>query len=262
MNLAALQARRLRLHGLHPSRPLRDARSAAAFVRERGVVMITGRSSLPVLSEAIAGRPVRGSWMAAPEVHRIYDIMQGLRRYDLVEVPLILGKAVLVNPALGPAVERIARDRGRRLRARGRLPPLARHLLEAVEAQGSVRMDSWGIRAARSRPARTQLERELLVAATGIHTEGGYHTVILRPWRSGRVAARFGRASRRLGYDEAADALLLAAVRSAVAAPEREARRWFPFSGDRIEALLDLRAIVRIREGRVPYLVVGEGYRH
>lgn len=262
MDLATLQARRRRLHRLHPSRPLRDARSAAAFIRERGVVMTTGRSSLPVLSEAIAGHSIRGSWMAAPEVHRIYAILQGLRRYDLVEVPLILGKAALLTPTLGPAVERIARDSGRRERARGRLPPLARRLLETVEETGSVRMDTWGIPAARSRPARIQLERELLVAATETHTRGGYHTVTLRPWRTGRLAARFGRASRRLGYDEAADLLLLAAVRSAVAAPEREARRWFAFGADRLDALLALGALRRLRESGVPYVVVGKDYHH
>ncbi|HEV8339787.1 MAG TPA: hypothetical protein VGR25_09045 [bacterium] len=255
-SLAALQARRLRLHRLDPSRPLPNARSAAAFVRERGMVMTTGHSSLPSLSEGIAGRPISGSWMATPDVHRIYAILRGLRAHDLVEAPLILGKAVLMHPRLGPALQRVARDPGRCEKAREELSPLARRLLQTVEVRGAIRMDAWGP-AARSRPARTLLERELLVVADEVHTEGGYHTVNLRPWRTGQIAARFERESRHLAYDEAAEILFLAAVHAAVTAPEREARRWFAFGGDLVDALLTRKAIRRLRDRGIPYVVAG-----
>jgi hypothetical protein len=42
-----------------------------------------------------------------------------------------------------------------------------------------------------------------------------------------------------LMFDEAADRLLLAAMRSAVIAPEREVRRWFPFGGARVDVLCE-----------------------
>lgn len=256
--LDALQARRLRLHRLDPSRPLRDARAAAAFVRERQMVLSTGRSSLPALSEAIAGRALAGSWMAHPEAGRIHKILADLRKHDFISAPLVLGKDVLMHPALGPAVERVASDRERRAQVRRRLPPLARRLLEAVETKGRVRMDHWGPPAARARPARVLLERELLVAGSEMHTEGGYHTVILRPWRTGRIGSRFGSQSRRLGYDEAADTLIVAGVRSAVVAPEREVRRWFVFRDDRVNALLAQGALLGLQQHGVPYVVVGK----
>jgi len=251
--LDALQARRLRLHRLDPPRPLRDARAAAAFVRERQMVLSTGRSSLPALSEAIAGRSLAGSWMAHPEAGRIYRILGDLRKHDLISAPLVLGKDILMHPALGSAVERVASDRERREQVRRRLPPLARRLLEAVEAKGHLRMDHWGPPAARARPARVLLEREMLVAGSEMHTEGGYHTSIVQPWRRGKIAARFGAEAATLSFDEARDVLLLAAVRSAVVAPEREVRRWFVFEeGERVGALLAEGALRQFRDrGRI-----------
>jgi arylsulfatase A-like enzyme len=42
---------------------MRTAKQAARFIRERRIAMATGRSSLPVLAEAIAGRRLQGSWI-------------------------------------------------------------------------------------------------------------------------------------------------------------------------------------------------------
>src|SRR2546427_642783 len=80
--LESPQALRRRLHRLRPSRPIRDVRSALAFIEERGIVLSTGRSSLPSLAEAIAGRQLRGSWMANPEVFRIYKVLGKVHRSD------------------------------------------------------------------------------------------------------------------------------------------------------------------------------------
>lgn len=230
-----LQALRLRLHRLDPPRPLRDARRAAAFVRERRIVMSAGHSSLPVLTEAIAGRHLTGSWMAHPEVERIYNILRKLKKHGVLTVPLILGKGVWIDPLLGPAVARIASDPDRCGRARDQLPQLARRLLDEVEANGRVRMDRWSVPTTRARRARVLLERELLVTSSDLHTERGYHTSIVMPWRASNLSARFSKAAARLTFDEAQDQLLLAAVRSAVIAPEREARRWCVFGAERVD---------------------------
>ena len=252
-----LQARRLRLHRLVPPRPLRNARSAAAFVRERQVVMSTGHSSLPVLAEAIAGRAIAGSWMASPEVYLIHKVLGGVRKYDVIAAPLILGKETFFVPALGPAVQRVAADPGRTETARTHLPPLARRLLKAVEAEGHLRMDRWGVPISRARPARMLLERALLVVGTETHTEGGYHTSILRPWRAGTIAQRFARRARALSFEAACATLLRAAVRSAVVVPETEIRRWFVFGSDAVEVLVGSGALLRLSGGRRSWISAG-----
>jgi hypothetical protein len=228
-NLESLQELRLRLHRLEPSRPLRDVRAAAAFVRERKVVLAAGRSSLPMLAEAIVGHPIRGSWMADPEVFRIYRLMRRLHRSpDVATVSLIQGKETFVDAALGPVVERIAGDRARRAAAIRSLPPLARKLLGEVESSGEVRMDHWSASQDAGRAARLRLVEQWLAVSSSIHTESGYHTALVRSWAASSVAVRFGKAARRLDYEDAQRQLWLAAVRSAVLVSEREARRWFP----------------------------------
>ncbi len=233
-----LQALRLKLHRLGPSRPLRDTGRAAAFVKERRIVMSTGRSSLPLLTEAIAGRPLAGSWMAHLEADRIYSILGDLAKYDVVVAPLILGKQVAMAASLGPAVERIASDPARRDRVLEQIPPLARRLLDQVEAEARVRMDRWSVPTKQARAARLLLERELLVVSSGLHTESGYHTSVVEPWARSKFSKRFSKEAARLTSEEAQDQLLLAAVRSAVTAPEREVRHWFVFGTGRIETLL------------------------
>src|SRR4030067_300506 len=111
-------------HRLDPSRPLRDARAAAAFVRERAIVMETGSSGLPVLAEAIVGRQIRGSWMADRGVYRVHRILNGTKRHGVVAAPIVLGKETLFVPAPGPALARLASDEARRAYAGGALPAL------------------------------------------------------------------------------------------------------------------------------------------
>lgn len=254
MTLDELQRLRLRRHRLHPSRPLRDARAAAAFVRARGLVMETGRSSLPILAEAIAGYSIRGSWMADRQVYRIHRILSRVRRHGILSVPLILGKATLLPASLGPSVERIAGDRERARRVRAELPPLAHRLLDAVEGDGQIRMDRWARALEEGRKARLLLERELLVVGRSLHTEGGYHTSLVIPWRAGAFSRRFRRAAGRMRLEEAERMLLLTGLRSAVVAPESEVRRWFVAGARALPALLAEDAVRRYGSGRRAWL--------
>src|SRR2546427_3044941 len=235
-----LLASRLRLHRLKPSRPIRDARGALAFIKERRIVLSTGRSRLLSLAEAIAGRKLRGSWMANPEVFRIYNVLGKVHRSDaIVTAPLILGRETLLDVTLGPAVARIAGDPKRRDAARASLQPLAKRLLADVEAHGEVHMDRWRASTKRGREARLWLERLLLVVSRDLHTESGFHTADVTPWRKSRIAVRFGKFAKRLSLDEAEDQLILAAVRSAVVAPEREVRRWFVFGESQLARVIE-----------------------
>jgi hypothetical protein len=250
-----LQRLRLKLHHLDPPRPLRDARAAAAFIRERKIVLSAGRSSLPMLAEAVAGHPIRGSWMADPEVFRIHRLMRKvLRSSRVLTAPLVGGKETLIDASLGPAVQRIAGDRARRTASIRQLPPLARALLRDLESTGEIRMDRWGASPARSRDARLLLARELLATSAELHTESGYHTALVRPWTASSIAVRFGKTARRLDYKEAQRKLWRAAIRSAVVVLEGEARKWFPFGDAALYLLLETGELQRRPEGRKIWL--------
>ncbi len=250
-----LQAQRLRLHRLQPSRPIRDARGALAFIKERRIVLSTGHSSLPSLAEAIAGRQLRGSWMANPEVFRIYDILGEVYKSDaIVSAPLVLGKETLLDASLAPAVARIAGDPKRRKAARASLPRLAKRLLADVEVRGEVRMDHWTASMPHGREARRLLERLLLVASRDLHTEHGYHTAVVVPWSKSKIAQRYGEPAKKLMLEEAQDQLILAAVKSAIIVPEREVKRWFVFGVERIEVLPREGKLERLRSGRTSWV--------
>ncbi len=255
--LTGLVAVRLKLHRLAPPRPLRGTRAATEFIKERGLVMATGHASLPVLTEAIAGRHLVGSWMVHPEAHRIYTILGRVAKSGVVSVPLILGKDTLLDPSLASAVERIATDAERCLGVRAQLSPLARRLLEAVEVDGRVRMDHWDVPTNRARPVRVLLERQLLVISSSFHTESGYHTSVVVPWSASGISKQFSQQAGRLRLAEAVDQLLLAGVRSAVIAPEAEVRRWLVFEGGRIDTLLAQGKLQRLTGPQRAYLTGG-----
>lgn len=141
--LARLRHERLRHHRLEPSRPIADNDHAAAFVRERTIVMNTGGSSIAVLAWAIAGRALTGSWMAHPEVYRIYDLIGSLGPPAFFPVRLVDGKYVTVRADLAGVVNAYADDPERVRRAEAELTPDQAKLLAAVRADGEMRMDRW-----------------------------------------------------------------------------------------------------------------------
>jgi hypothetical protein len=243
--LEAAQKLRARLHRLSPSKPLRNAADAAAFVRERRIVTETGHTGVPVLAHAIAGRELAGSWMASPEVHRIYDLIEDLSNHDLCFVSLLDAKVTIIEPSLAPAVHRIATDPERVERLLGGLPPPAARLYARVQAEGDVRMDQTGLSTKEGRVARLRLERHLLVVGQGIHTDRGSHTVALRPWSESRLARRLEDAPLPSPPD-AMDLLLETAVTAAVVVPETQARKWFDFAAERLDRLVDAGRIERL----------------
>jgi len=234
-------------------------RSAVAFIKDRGILLATGRSSLPSLAEGITGRALVGSWMADSDVYRIYAILKAVLKVpSVVAVPLILGKLTLLDRSLAPAAARLAADPARRRSAIAQLPPLARQLLAQVEAQGEVRMDRLSVPTAQGRRARGLLERELLVVSRDLHTERGYHTSVVIPWADSPIARRFTRRARRVTYQEAQDLLVRSAVQSAVCVPEREARRWFVFGPARFDALVERNQLQRLTSGGTIWLTSGQ----
>jgi len=256
--LRAAEVERARLLRIEPSQPLKDAADAAAFVLERRIVTETGHAGVPVLAHTIAGRELVGSWMASPEVHRIYDLLSELADYDVCNAALLDGKVTIFDPSLAPAVQRIATDPGRRAGLIAQLPPTAARLLRRVEREGDVRMDHTGLSTKEGRAARLRLERHLLVVTQGIHTERGSHTTALRPWSESQIARRCQPPDGLPDLETSMDLLVETAVRAAVVVSERQARKWFDFAAERIDVLVDAGRIDRlIPAPRERWLLVG-----
>jgi hypothetical protein len=85
------------------------AEDALAFVEEHGVVLASAKGSAPSLVEAIAGRPIKGSWWAQPEGKRIFAVLGAVKESEQVLVcRLIHGKITLVHRRLWPSLARLA----------------------------------------------------------------------------------------------------------------------------------------------------------
>jgi hypothetical protein len=86
------------------------ADEALTFVREQGVVLVSGKGPVPRLVEAIAGEPVRGGWWAHAKSHQIFAILQAVvAAPDVLVCRLVDGKLTLVHRRLWPALVRCAR---------------------------------------------------------------------------------------------------------------------------------------------------------
>jgi len=231
---------------------MRDGRQLARFVADRKVALWTGKSAVPSLAEAIAGRRLTGSWMANPEVNLIYRLM-GKLEGDVLSAPLILGKGTVMTEDVGHALHCLAVDDDRRAAARRQLSPLAAELLDAVGREGEVRMDTFDVPSAAGRKARHELEHAFLVASHEFHTERGAHASILTPWPASPLATRVA-AAGPIALSDAEDRLVLAAMHAAVLAPAREARRWFPGSAGTVDRLLAGGRLCQLVDGKQTFV--------
>ena len=85
------------------------AEEAIAFVRERGIVLVSAKGVVPRLTEAIVGGPIKGSWWAHPKSHRIFAILQAVTdSKEILVCRLVDGKVTLVHRRLWPALVRVA----------------------------------------------------------------------------------------------------------------------------------------------------------
>jgi hypothetical protein len=85
------------------------ARQALAFVRRHGVVLASAKGSAPCLTEAITGAPIRGSWWAHAESHRIFALLEAVAASeDVLVCRLVEGKVTYVHRRLWPALVRVA----------------------------------------------------------------------------------------------------------------------------------------------------------
>ena len=177
-----------------------DLRPVLRALRKHGLLLMHD-TSLPSVSSLVAGEAVRGSWWAHPASHDIYRVEEELKEHaDVVVVKLVSGKDTSVHRPLWPALLAVATARDA-WQLDG-LAPLARKLLDAVDASGALRTgDLPSTGKASIGDAARELERRLLVHAEEMHTESGAHYKRLESWR--RWARRAGATKGRMTVEQA-----------------------------------------------------------
>lgn len=250
--LQLLEAKRRKLHRLGLGNAINGATAARKFLRDRRIVMLSGKTGLAVMVNALVGEEINGNWLKHHDSTSVYGTLCSVfARSGVYEACVIAGKSTLFDVALGPAIERMASDPVRRRYIESTLDPVARNLLTRVEAAGELRMDSLNtLSPAPSkeayRKARKCLEGALLVAANSLHTDRGYHTKVLQPWVASAIAGAFHEKSLELTFDEALVQLVIACLKSAVVVPERQLRTWFPEALPTLERLILAGSVVRL----------------
>lgn len=87
-----------------------NAIQALAFVERHGIVLESARhASLPSIAQAIAGKPVRGSWWGHPQGREIFAATRALRDASgILTCRIVDGHISFVHERLWPAIARLA----------------------------------------------------------------------------------------------------------------------------------------------------------
>jgi hypothetical protein len=110
-------------------------------VKTHGVVLESGRGSVPSLAEAIAGGPIRGSWWAHPKGHDIFLCSRAIRNSaDVLVCRLVGGKVTYIHRRLWAALVRRAKtfNAGRLAAIQEVHTPSGKHRLDAIPFPGWV----------------------------------------------------------------------------------------------------------------------------
>jgi hypothetical protein len=203
--------------------PMTSMTELVDWIDGRQMALVSGKSALPNAAEAIAGRPIEGSWWADPQGSLIFRLLSELEddAPHYLDVALLEGKRTLVSPRLATLVSVVASDPERRLRVADTLKEPARKLLEVLADGRTVRSDDPGHGGKLARSARTALEAGLLARSTSVHTVSGHHASSLEGYgQHPPEQAPPGGGLRRL---------LDTALRAAVVAEKAEVEKWFRF---------------------------------
>jgi hypothetical protein len=238
--LAELRERRARECRLTPDRALGSLDEAEAFLRDRGLLTRTTDCALPSLFEACHEEPYApdkpgfGQW---PRTKYPWFGELGARGY--LTLAIHRGKSLLVTDDVTRALDPLCRGELER-RADD---PLLRHLEAAGPSELEDLQLELGLSPSELRRLRQPLERcGAIVARSVVYEEPHRHTSVLARWD--QLVPE--------GAPDGLEALLVAAVRAAVVAPEAELSRWFPWWEDGlVERLVDEGRLVRPARGWV-----------
>jgi hypothetical protein len=221
MRLAELQQRRVLECRLTPDRALGSLDEAEAFLLDRGLLTRTADSALPSLFAACheepyaPGKPGFGQW---PRTKYPWFGELGARGHAILAIHR--GKSLLVSPETARLLDPLCRAE----LASRKDDPLLRHLAEAGPSELDDLQLELGLAPRELKRLRAPLERcGAVVARSVVYEDPHRHTSELARWDQ-----RFPEPAE----DGGLAALVVAGVRAAVLAPERELPRWFPWWED------------------------------
>lgn len=228
--LAELQERRSYACRLIPDRSLQTLEEAESFLIDRGLLTRATDSALPSLFEACheppfaPGRAGFGQW---PATKFMWFGQLGARGYPILSVHR--GKNLIVTAEVAKLLDPICRAELRRMeRADPGWARLLRQLAEAGPSELDDLQRELGMSAKELKRIRLPLERcGAIVGRSIVYQDPHRHTSELSRWDQIHItAASEERVEAAAIRDSLAD-LLVAGVRAAVVAPERELERWF-----------------------------------
>lgn len=235
-----LQERRAFECRLTPDRALRSIDEAERFLRDRGLLTRTADCALPSLFEACHEEPYSatsrgfGQWPATK-----WPWFGAVAERGYLVVSVHRGKNLLVAGEIAALLDPICRAEIERMR--GADPDWARlldHLAEAGPSNIEDLRVELGLKPKELKSLRAPLERcgaivsrSLAVTAGDRHT----HTSELARWDQIHPGAAAVDISPRRSLGN----LLVAGVRAAVVAPERELKRWFSWQWYWHDAIVD-----------------------
>jgi hypothetical protein len=246
-----LEKRRDYLCRLKPDRALESIEETLEFVRDRGLLTRTPGSALPSFFGACHEEPYSpasrgfGSWPAT----KYPWYFELARRPDVHELKVHNGKSILFSDDALGLVDGICRRELERMEGRDEWSRLLHHLADAGPSTLADLQTELGLKPKELKQLRYPLERCGAVVSRSLRIESpdGSHT----------------HTSELLRYDQAhpdpredgdLEELIVAAVRAAVLAPEREiVRKWFSWRWLFEDGLVDR----LVSEGRLERPVAG-----
>jgi hypothetical protein len=226
---------------LTPDRALGSLDEAEEFLLDRGLLTRTTDSALPSLFEACheepyaPGKPGFGQWPRTK-----FPWFGELSARGYLDLAVHRGKSLLVTRELARLLDPLCRAELERLES----DRLLRHLAEAGPSElGDLQLEL-GLSAKELRRLRGPLERcGALVSRSLVYEQPHRHTSELARWDQ-VVTGPSGEG----GLEE----VVVAAVRAAVLAPERELPRWLPWwEGGLVERLVEDGRLARPGRGLV-----------
>jgi hypothetical protein len=237
-----LRERRAFACRLTADRALSSLDEAEEFLLDRGLLTRTSDCALPSLFEACheepyaPGKPGFGQWPRTK-----YPWFGELAARGYLSLSVHRGKSLLLSPLVVRALDPLCRAE----LSRHENDPLLRHLAEAGPSELDDLQLELGLEPKELRRLRGPLERSgALVSRSIVHEQPHRHTSEL---------ARWDQVVQEPTEDGGLEELIVAAVRAAVVAPERELARWFswPLEPGLVERLVSAGSLFRPEAGWV-----------